>query len=214
MNERPILMSGPMVCATMEDRKWQTRRVIKRQPPAQLYQIGATDEWAPEDPRDHDAPDFNNAIRCPYGTAGDRLWVRETWQINHVLYDTGPIPKTHPVEFGAPVDMLYRADGEFSEQFEIDEGGSVWRPSIFMPRWASRLTLEITSVRVERVQDITPRDVVAEGIYHEPGEWGPDAAYDHLIKAFAYLWNKLNAKRGYGWEINPWVWVVGFKRLP
>lgn len=136
----------------------------------------------------------NRGIHCPYGQPGDRLWVRETWA-------------QHPDEAG----IIWRAT---DPGWDDNDYGIKWKPSIFMPRWASRITLEVTSVRVERVQDITPRDVVAEGIYHEPGEWGPDEAYDHLIKGFAHLWDQINAKRGYSWDANPWVWVIGFKVLP
>ena len=210
MKERPILFSGPMVRAILEGRKTQTRRVVKPQPPRQLFGIDGNDfnTYVLASRDNPDEPDWSFSVRCPYGGVGDRLWVRETWQINHVLYDRAPIPKAHPVEFGSPVDMLYRADGEFSEQFEIDEGGSVWRPAIHMPRWASRITLEITGVRVERVAGITHKDAHAEGIALEPGR-----ETEHLITDFRALWNSINELRGYSWDTNPWVWAITFKRM-
>lgn len=179
-----------MVRAILEGRKTQTRRVVKN----------------PYTPEIHQSDIAPRAFDCPYGQPGDRLWVRETWQINHVLYDRGPIPKAYPVEFGEPVDMLYRADGEFWEQFEIDEGGSSWRPSIFMPRWASRLLLDVARIRVERAQDISEEDAIAEGMQCA----GIPAALTNRA-AFAHLWNQINIK--HGWESNPWVWVVEFPKV-
>jgi hypothetical protein len=211
MKERPILMTGPLVCATLDDRKTKTRRVIKPQPPRQLFGIDQNDfnTWVLASRDNPDEPDWSFSIHCPYGRVGDRLWVRETWaHVPATAYraSTG-VPQTRD-----PTDpdhaAIYRAGWDRSAP------GTRWRPSIHMPRWASRLTLEITDIQVERVQQITPRDVVAEGLYHEPGAWGPDEAYDHLIKAFAHLWDAINAKRGYAWEMNPWVWVVSYKRAP
>lgn len=209
-------MRGPLVCATLEDRKWQTRRVVKptqttprvaplRMEPWMIDGVQETDDnglpcWVGYHP---DYPGEAKWFSCPHGGVGDRLWVRETWQINHVDYDRGPIPKTRPTD----ADILYRADGEFWEQFEIDEGGSVWRPSIFMPRWASRLTLEIAAVRVERVQDISEEDCIAEGI-----TW-PNVDLCTPRGEFSRLWSEINAKRGYGWESNPYVWAISYRRI-
>ncbi len=225
MKERPILFSGPMVKAILEGRKTMTRRIVKptqstpkvaplRMEPWLIDGAQETDDdglpcWAGFHP---DYPGEAKWFSCPYGKPGDRLWVRETWQINHVLYDRATIPKTHPVEFGEPVEMLYRADGEFDEQFEIDEGGSVWRPSIFMPRWASRLTLEVVSVRVEQLQDISEEDAITEGV----SATAAGAGYPFAMSArmnFVDLWDDINAKRGYGWAVNPFVWCVSFKEI-
>ena len=121
---------------------------------------------------------------CPYGKVGDRLWVRETW---------GMLP--HPKQAS---QIIYKADNEI----DLDK----WKPSIHMPRWVSRIVLEITDIRIERVQDITASDIKMEGV---------DVFGDDLVKKtlFSDLWNKINAKRGFGWDKNPWVWVVTFKRV-
>lgn len=128
---------------------------------------------------------------CPYGQPGDRLWVRETWAEDGSRY-------------------TYRATNETWAWH--------WAPSIFMPRAASRITLEITDVRVERVQDISEEDARAEGVTRElrgPRTY-PDrhAARSHETYRDAYmrLWDALNAKRGCGWAVNPWVWVISFQR--
>lgn len=194
MKERPILFSGAMVRAILEGRKTQTRRVIPN------------DWWRCLDPDDED--DRAAAIpQCPYGVPGDRLWVRETWwQI--------PEPTARQLRDGADTwpKVAYAADESDVEREENREFGWKLRPSIFMPRQFSRLTLEITSVRVERVQDISEGDASAEGVYvgaEEPratsGYYGPRNAYKHL-------WDSINAKRGHSWESNPWVWVLEFRR--
>lgn len=207
--ERPILSSAPMARAILDGRKTQTRRVIKPQPVEGVYKgDGITPTYSWKDRINTVRPIWPDVMAqfSPYGKAGDRLWVRETWQINHVNYDRGPIPKMAPADIRLPDDILYRADGEFSEQFEIDEGDSAWRPSIFMPRWASRITLEITDVRVERVQEITHRDALAEGVAYDLSKDGGAP-----VPQFQRLWDDINAKRGYGWDMNPWVWIVTFK---
>lgn len=176
--ERPILFSGPMVRAILAGTKTQTRRVVKVEP-------GKLDVG--ENPA------------CPYGVpGGSRLWVRETWYDDNATRDAEPIPTSHD-------DFIhYRADGEAHDQFEELDGFLRWRPSIFMPRWASRITLEVTEVRVERLQEITEADAWAEGIA---------AHVVRPIHDYAALWDSLNAKRGFGWDTNPWVWVVSFRRL-
>lgn len=127
-------------------------------------------------------------IRCPYGAPGDTLWVRETW----CSY--------------MPGSVRYRADGH-------NDAGWTWRPSIFMPRWASRLTLRVYGVRVERVQQITQADARAEGVVDTSGAWGDLTDTDRAGPrgAFEALWNSINAERGFGWDVNPWVWVVSFE---
>lgn len=207
MKERPILFSGGMVCAILADTKTQTRRVIRP-------------EWS----RCLDLDDYDDRQRaindCPYGA--ERLWVRETWALNDVRYDRGPIPKERPADLA---EIIYRADGELRDQFEQLEGdGPPWRPSIHMPRWASRLSLEVTGVRVERLQAITEEDAHAEGVdayvnghgfvtatdlQSEPGYSHPRMYRD----GYEVLWNALNADRGYGWEVNPWIWCLTFRRV-
>jgi hypothetical protein len=120
---------------------------------------------------------------CPYGQPGDRLWVRET----HNTCGEKP---------------FYRADGEMPLEWK-------WSPSVFMPRWASRITLEITAVWVERLKDITIEDAQAEGIT----PLGTEGDSRRWRAGFRELWDSLNAKRGYGWDANPWVWVISFKRV-
>ena len=126
------------------------------------------------------------ARACPYGQPGDRLWVRETWHLWG--------PPEHQI-------LAYRADYE-------DPDSYTWRPSIFMPRGYSRLMLEVVGARVERVQDISETDAIAEGM-QSPGI--PAATTNRA--AFARLWDEINGARGYGWEANPWVWVVEFKKV-
>jgi hypothetical protein len=140
---------------------------------------------------------------CPYGKPGDRLWVRETF--GHGCELCG-------VRFPLAPHLKYKADGNKC-------GCSVaWRPSIHMPRWASRLTLEVTAVRVERVADISEADARAEGITdggcltcgkNEP--CGCDDPKPDARDSFVWLWDSINAERGYGWSVNPFVWVVEFK---
>jgi len=114
-------------------------------------------------------------IKCPYGQPGDLLWVKETWN-------------------GTQGEgVAYRATNP-------EMNGEPWKSSRFMPRWASRITLEIVNIRVERLQEIKPLDAVAEGM-------DPDR---HSVIEFRNLWNAINGKRGYGWDINPWVWVIEF----
>lgn len=184
MKERPILFSGPMVRAILDGRKTMTRRVIKNAP--ELLN------------RPEIMPSLIEAYKaawvktCPYGQPGDRLWVRETWAAQHEF--DGHSPRF--VKVGAR--FHYRA----SEQ---GPSGLLWRPSIHMPRWASRLTLEITAVRVERVQDIGDEDAEREGL-----QWCNAAS---PRDKFQCLWDSLNAKRGYGWATNPRVRVISFKKV-
>lgn len=205
MKERPILFSGDMVRAILDGRKTQTRRVIKytfhpvtREPAGAVHpaKISGWVAWYPSDAEglaEFTRQQYNYGFECPYGTIGDRLWVRETW-------------------FQWFEETIYRAT-ETEENITWLEKHKTpskqWRPSIFMPRWASRITLEITGVRVERVQDIHPVDCVNEGASM------PDIylSLDTHIHRFQELWNSINAKRGYGWDTNPWVWVIEFKRI-
>ena len=190
MTEHPILFSAPMVVAILEGRKTQTRRIISRQlqhPGWTAYRYFGPSK---NDPACRsmaiecgpDYPDDNNdQVLCPYGAAGDRLWVRETWTQNYNQL------------------IAFRADGE-------DANDMPWRPSIFMPRWASRITLEVIGVRVERLQRIRSEDALAEGIVPTDSPvWFP-------VDEFQHLWDQINAKRA-PWASNPWVWVVEFRRV-
>jgi hypothetical protein len=196
-----------MIRAILDNKKTQTRRVIKEQPIGDatgrwIYCMSSTDElqrdkWQYEilDPSGHVYTERGTErrlanVKCPYGQPGDRLWVRETFQ-----YSGG-----NNIE-PSPGFVSYRADGEFTVQSKR------WFPSIFMPRWASRITLEILSIGIERVQDISHADAVSEGLpcYHEN--------YECALTSYRELWNALNAKRGFGWDVNPYVWVIGFKQV-
>jgi len=195
MNERPILMRGPLVIASLEDRKWQTRRVVKPQFGKLWGQGVRHGEDAYSAHVDIPAPDGWRWIRCPYGKVGNHLWVRETWA-------------RHPDCGG----ILYRAT---DPGWDGNDYGIEWKPSIHMPRWASRLKLEITGVRVERVQEITEADCCAE--MGAPLAWtgdGPEPYKRDLIGAFANLWNAINARKGFSWEVNPWVWAISYRRMP
>ena len=229
--ERPILFSGPMVRAILEGRKTQTRRVAKPQPPIDAEAVGANSYEGPEGPAwfwwkgNRDERKFwppttggANSIHCPFGQPGDRLWARETW-----------MPKSWSAE-GGWGEIEYAADGaarqvegdwSFSQAYPSSRPVTAWRPSIHMPRWASRITLEITRVRVERVQDITEADAIAEGVtvatLGNAGWLGPDApegaGYSYVPRGFAATWDDINGPRGHGWSVNPWVWVIDFERI-
>jgi len=214
MKEHPIIFSGPMVRAILDGRKTQTRRVVKPQPPNKTRHMQLTEgEWCAFGEGTQVAggawcgetgdPPFNR-WKCPYGQRGDMLWVREIWK---------------PTCSGLTVDTYVRYCADDSRREIVHNlecrghDTERWRPSIHMPRWASRLTLEVTGVRVERVQDISNTDLMAEGITPDemPDSEDPWADfYDRYQVPFMRLWDSINAKRGYPWESNPWVWVVEF----
>jgi hypothetical protein len=192
MKERPIIFSGPMVRAILDGRKTMTRRVVKLRDgeiahdgdDGSLHAVANT-TWC---------DCIERVIHCPYGVPGDLLWVRETWA-------TTEQAGVHPSD----AEMLYRATDPDWETMD----GWRWSPSIFMPRLASRLTLRITSVRVELVQEITEHDAMREGANAESVSTQP-GIYSYRAP-FAKLWDSINAKRGFNWDANPLVWVVGFE---
>ncbi len=207
MKERPILFSGPMVRALLDGTKTQTRRAIKPQFNCLLAIFPGVSILTNLLFRRKD-----QTINCPYGGPGDRLWVREKWrESGSGQAGDGKIPKT-------PVPVVYASDGDW---------GGPWRPSIHMPRWASRINLEVTDVRVERLQKITADDAIAEGIERvggtfsccpwrnylrgTPGEMDMECSCPR--RSFQTLWDSINAKRGFGWDTNCWVWVVEFEIL-
>jgi len=236
MTEHPIIFSGEMVQAILEGKKVQTRRVIKPQP---TYDTACGGHWywftgtwksicvgcstvekftsrmlTPSVSLNHPRP------RCPYGIPGDLLWVRETWAT------PGNYDSIKPSELSASHftrdQIVYRATEQYGDVYYR------WRPSIFMPRWASRITLEVVSVRVEQVQEIDQADAKAEGA---PALFGPNNPPFGYREGFERLWDSINAKRtiihewedddgiihrdkvpgGYSWQSNPWVWAVEFK---
>jgi len=194
IKERPILFSAPMVRAILDGRKTVTRRPVK----------GAGLKWLEDFTPEYVADPANSL--CPYGKPGDRLWVRETC-FNNDYRQAGV-----PVEERADVDLVYRADP--LPDWEGEESLITWRPSIHMPRWASRILLEITDVRVERLQDISRADIRAEGLQCPPELGGDDVSpnyRDWYPAAWRQLWESINGADS--WNANPWVWVVEFKRV-
>lgn len=189
IREHPILFSGEMVRAILDGHKTQTRRAINTQ--LQLCQ-------SPDD-----EPKWFIA-NCPYGQAGDHLWVRETWGAVSKSEHAAPLEECN-IEYRAdlPVGCTDQPGGWPVEDAKGNEEAPHWKPSIYMPRWASRITLEITSVRVERLQNIKPDDVEDEGFFRDVLN----------IERFMVLWDLINTKRGYSWESNPWVWVIEFLRV-
>lgn len=246
VRERPIIFSGPMVRAILDGAKTQTRRTFKPQPELAIMDRKGTEALQAarvggllpngDQPKWRWRGTFwmpwpSTIVRCcPYGDCGNRLWVRETWQ---EVDD----------EYGSPL-MAYRAggyrmigatnsrhnpiyssfDGEAGE-FEQPEK---WRSPIYMPRWASRLTLEITNVRVQRLQEISEEDAISEGVLDwaescdKPGMWDGlsqegrigilRSKIGSLVTAYSYLWDEINEKRA-PWSSNPWVWAITFKRV-
>jgi hypothetical protein len=202
--ERPILFAAPMVRAILEGRKTVTRREVKKQ--AALDCLAAGFE-----------PAFlalpGNADLCPYGKPGDRLWVRETFAFadKSGSHEAAPDDHWRPARPGMEPEIYrcwYRAsDGHTADGF--------WKPSIHMPRWASRILLEITDVRVERLQDITPDQCIAEGVDAAMcRQFLETAPSRHTLKeaeihGFSGLWNSV----GGDWQANPWVWCVSFRRV-
>jgi hypothetical protein len=198
VKEHPILFSGPMVRAILEGRKTQTRRVVKPQPSDDW--MNGTNWQEYYKPGKHQVLEKNlwvenhetgKEIPCRYGKPGDRLWVRETFNVEPMITDED--------FYNTYLKPIYRAD----DKWKIIPK---WKPSIFMPRWASRITLEITDVRVERLQDISYADVLAEGTPTLIGFNSPRKFQ------FEQLWESINGKK-YPWSSNPWVWVVEFKRV-
>lgn len=185
MAERPILFSAPMIRAILSGVKTQTRRIVRGDALALLMEGSG----APES-------------RCQYGRPGDRLWVRETWT---AVDRRG---------FGARSSRLVDDDDEI--RFRADDGatpgeGGCWIPSIYLPRWASRLTLEVTAARIERLNDITEADAKAEGVSLSPSTFIAASRTPYRV-GFVKLWDSINGDRA-PWESNPFVWVVSFRRL-
>jgi hypothetical protein len=213
MKERPILFSAPMVRAILDGSKTQTRRAMKRQPhedwfPAHYTELHAFDkdgELTPDKVVGWGAvnEDGDQGYVCPYGQPGDRLWVRETFALS-VIDPDGGSPHDEPENY----DVIYRADPEQPgggwRDADGNEIAAPWKPSIHMPRWASRILLEIVSVRVERLQDISDQDAMTEGV--DAAAYGKSHRY-----GYSRLWDEINGADS--WDANPWVWVVEFKRV-
>ncbi|HIE4749367.1 TPA: hypothetical protein ACXNE8_002696 [Pseudomonas aeruginosa] len=243
MKERPILFTGPMVRAIIEGRKTVTRRVMKYQPHEDAsvtvgnYNVTVVDRHGEQQPGPEAFgawwSDGERGCICPHGQPGDQLWVRETWTDVNMC--------------GAPA-LAYRADEDIRDLMEepgfLDDRGAFnyddprvkpypfacwyaeldqarWRPSIHMPRWASRILLEVTAVRVERLQDISEEQAEAEGTqgcvpycqspYDSDGAPACDCMNLTYKESFQALWSSINGAAS--WDANPWVWVVEFKRV-
>lgn len=205
VKERPLLFSAPMVRALLKGTKTQTRRRVKLDRwmvTAGMSLVGATRDPGMGDGEYLKVPNIADGTRhrlyCPYGVPGERLWVKETCFDN----DNGG-------------EWIYRADGEFDDQFEMVEGDPKWTPSIHCPRRASRILLEITEVRVERLRDISGCDCLAEGVEVDTYDVvGPGAIAMRTVRALnAYraLWDEINGAGA--WAANPWVWVLTIRRV-
>ncbi|HDV8245017.1 hypothetical protein V1238_09545 [Enterobacter hormaechei] len=193
-----MIFNGEMVRAILDGRKTQTRRIMKNQPagdypdtPALIRSVGGGFQW-------YGHYGESSIFNCPFGAVGDRIWVRETWA------EAGA---------GAPDLKLYRADypEHVPTHYEnVPPADEIrWTPSIHMPRWASRLTLEITGVRVERLRDLSEDDAKSEGITPPSGRVLP--GWEYRIN-FRDLWMSIYGADN--WETNPWVWVIEFKVVP
>lgn len=189
MAEKPILFSGAMVRAILAGRNPLIRRAVKIQPttfpdqgPGLWHHVKGA-KWESGLP-----------YICPYGKPGGNIWVRETFALYGMEAEK---PENRPI--------FYRADDDAKMGYHTPPDIK-WKPSIHMPRWASRLTLEITHVKVERVQEITKEDCIAEGIA------GLEDVHAGWHQPFAKLWDLAYIKRGFGWDKNPWVWAITFKR--
>jgi hypothetical protein len=207
--ERPILFSAPMVRAIIAGKKTQTRRIVKPQPgfPA----------WNPF------------PMPCKYGMTGDTLWVRETFAIESNRGIELEETYAPPFNDGRPIVRVNNPDGRYWQQCHYratdpqpslwypnkDDPYCKWSPSIFMPRWASRITLQITDVRIECLQDISEEDAKAEGVErgHLKTITGELLLHGgNYVCGFTNLWNEIQGKDA--WAENPWVWVIEFRRLP
>ncbi|EDE2075756.1 hypothetical protein GBD53_20895 [Salmonella enterica] len=205
MKERGMIFNGEMVQAILDGKKTQTRRPAN---PSTANLLDLQGQY----------PHKKYNISCPFGAVGDRIWVRETYQGPLFDYEHMESYLEDSSKFEKPEFCVYRADGNPAPEFyDADDNLHCgWRPSIHMPRWASRILLEITDVRVERLNSISQEDAQAEGMeltgwrptYSDPdsgGEvWTP---YDN----FAQLWESIYGEES--WNANPWVWVIEFKRI-
>jgi hypothetical protein len=233
MSEKPILFSGEMVRAILAGHKTQTRRIVKPQPHPDFPISCINCEWySPiiiRDGREEPAPEVfgfaseDKGWKCPYGAPDARLWVRETFQFVHANSDG----QRSTFNSALPFTQHDYQWIEYAATPRDNEPPPKWKPSIFMPRWASRITIKITGIRVERLQDISADDARAEGIsdsriyltephtildrkYNLPtGDIPP--ADKIAIGNYRGLWEAINGKSS--WDANPWVWIIVFKQV-
>ncbi|MGG8042082.1 hypothetical protein PGO05_01490 [Klebsiella aerogenes] len=239
--ERGMIFNGEMVRAILDGRKTQTRRIVNWHGINEGLNLNFSGLEAREYPNgwviESDSRSSSEwrckPTLCPFGSIGDRIWVRETWGVvSHELDEDGRIqpwtpdrPATviHEMPFGNGYysgHAIYAADGDFTwgDDDGYEDGRSCWKPSIHMPRAASRILLEITDVRVERLNAISEEDARAEGIIDggcvncgEPEPCGCANPEPDATDAFAYLWQSIYGQEI--WNANPWVWVIEFKRV-
>ncbi|EBN0009906.1 hypothetical protein F2V30_18825 [Salmonella enterica subsp. enterica] len=199
MKERGMIFNGEMVRAILEGRKTQTRRPIKWKQ-TRFTEIAERDDgslwpWAEDCERGGDI-----WFTCPFGEVGDRIWVRETFRVHSRATDVATLVYRASVR-NSWTEQTHRVPVAVCNKPATPEK---WTPSIHMPRWSSRITLEITDVRVERLNSITESDAEAEGV--------TDTGFgDLLVDGFRYLWKSIYGDDS--WQANPWVWVIEFKRV-
>lgn len=218
VKERGMIFNGGMVRAILDGRKTQTRHALT---PRHLKMIEAASligECYPlESGADHENSQSYYREWCPFGIVGDRIWVRETYQGPLFDYEQMEAYLEDGSKFEKPEFCVYKADGKPApEFFDADDNLHCrWRPSIHMPRWASRITLEITGVRVERLNDISDEDAKAEGVpksHKFPDTYlTPKGDFADADIAFQRLWESIHGEEN--WQANPWVWVIEFKRI-
>lgn len=243
VREKPILFSSPMVQAILDGRKTQTRRIIKPQPPSHIDVLHGHDlrGRAPYDLEHSETggvigygfhDDSDVLYKFPYGPVGSRLWVRERWRVASINHSI-PVAQFYTIQFAnfgvlphpQPEQSLFAplAASEAWAMGETGTGFGKWRPSIHMPRWASRITLEITDIRVQRLQEISEEDAIAEGIQIGQGLCGENVYWDYgdnesrsplkfgAVDSFYTLWESINGEGS--WDLNPWLWALTFKVL-
>lgn len=223
MKERGMIFNGEMVRAILDGRKTQTRRIMKNQPagdspdtPALIRNVDGGFQW-------YGHYGESSIFNCPFGAIGDRIWVRETFQGPLVPEDElSEFLGENPDKFESPAYCEYAADGgprpEYVDADDNTRHG--WRPAIHMPRWASRITLEITNVGVQRLQSISQNDAAREGLIRLPAtgryclnqgdQYFGGASHD-AREVFSWLWESIYGE--VSWQENPWVWVIEFKRI-
>lgn len=220
--KRGMIFNAEMVCAILSGQKTQTRRIVKGIDPDSFPDCMTKRQWALVNkilP-----PRFGITFFCPTGNVGDRIWVRETWGVvSHELDEDGRIQPWNPDRPATAIQempfgngyysghAIYAADGDFTwgDDDGYEDERSYWKPSIHMPRAASRILLEITDVRVERLNDISEEDAQAEGVSPSTHEITPPEAVYRV--GFGELWRSIYGDEN--WEKNPWVWCISFKRV-
>ncbi|MFC2189584.1 hypothetical protein ACFLIP_03545 [Enterobacter hormaechei] len=240
MKERGMIFNGEMVRAILDGRKTQTRRIMKIQPSdgfhpthngydldlnAHWYTPGVVDKNGYLQPAKKDVfgvADENEGYTCPFGAVGDRIWVREAFQGPLVSEEFLEEYRAYPEKFENPEYCEYAADGGPRPEYcDLDDNlRHGWRPSIHMPRWASRILLEITNVGVQRLQSISPNDAAREGLVKLPAtgrycinqgdQYFGGASHD-AREVFSWLWASIYGEES--WKANPWVWVIEFERI-